>query len=290
MYKLKLALSSLILVTALQAYAQRLLSSHEPSIRFAVVGDTGTGGKAQYEVAARLATSRVRFPFDFVLLMGDNLYGGESPRDFQTKFELPFQKLLTQGVRFYATLGNHDEPSRQTVYKPFNMDGSRYYTFKPKDGIQFFSLDSTYMDRKQLEWFEKELRNSDSDWKICFFHHPLYSSGEKHGPDMQLRQVLEPLMVQYGVDVVVTGHEHFYERIRPQYGVSHFIVGSSAKLRRGNIGKSNITAKGFDQDHVFMVMEIGGDELAFQTISRTGKIVDSGKIRPSQTAATATER
>jgi DNA repair exonuclease SbcCD nuclease subunit len=290
MYKLKLLLSSLILLTALQAYGQRLLSSSQPSIRFAVVGDTGTGGKAQYEVAGRLTSSRVRFPFDFVLLVGDNLYGSESPMDFQTKFELPFQRLLMEGVKFYATLGNHDEPSRQTVYKPFNMDGSRYYTFKPKKGIQFFSLDSTYMDRKQLEWFEKELRNSDSEWKICFFHHPLYSSGEKHGSDIELRRLLEPLMVQYGVDIVLTGHEHFYERLKPQYGVFHFIVGSSAKLRRGNITKSKITAKGFDQDHVFMVMEIGRDEMAFQTISRTGAIVDSGKIRPSQIAATAAEK
>jgi 3',5'-cyclic AMP phosphodiesterase CpdA len=208
------------------------------------------------------------------------MYGGESARDFQNKFEKPYNALLTMGVKFYASLGNHDVPERQTAYKQFNMGGQRYYTFKPKDGVRFFALDSNYMDRKQLDWFEKELKASGSEWKIVFFHHPLYSSGEKHGPDIELRKVLEPLMITHGVDVVFAGHEHFYERLKPQNGIQHFILGSSAKLRKnGFVTKSEITAKGFDSDNAFMIAEVTGDEMNFQAISRTGTIVDSGKFR-----------
>ena len=134
------------------------------------------------------------------------------------------------------------------------------------------------MQKEQLDWLEKELASSDSDWKIAFFHHPLYSSGEKHGSDDQLRAQIEPLFLKHGVDLVFTGHEHFYERLKPQNGIHYIISGSSAKLRRGNIASSPMTAKGFDQGYTFMVIEIIGNDLHFETISDNGKTIDSGVI------------
>jgi 3',5'-cyclic AMP phosphodiesterase CpdA len=236
-------------------------------------------------VGQKLTATRGTFPFEFVIMLGDNMYGGESARDFQTKFEKPYEALLSTGIKFYASLGNHDVPERQIAYKPFNMGGQRYYTFKPKDGVRFFALDSNYVDKKQLDWLENELKNSGSEWKICFFHHPLYSSGEKHGPSLELRKVLEPLLMKNGVDVVFAGHEHFYERIKPQNGIQYFILGNSAKLRKGGIATSEITAKGFDTDNAFMIAEITGDEMSFQTISRKGTVIDSGKFRRAERKA-----
>jgi phosphodiesterase/alkaline phosphatase D-like protein len=52
------------------------------------------------------------------------------------------------------------------------------------------------MDERQVKWLEDELKNSGSDWKICFFHHPLYSSGQRHGPDKELRSVIEPSLIR----------------------------------------------------------------------------------------------
>jgi hypothetical protein len=255
-----------------------LLPLRENSIRFAVIGDSGTGDKGQYEIGAQLADYRTRFPFEFVIMLGDNLYGGERPGDYQKKFERPYKALLDAGVKFYASLGNHDNPN-QRFYKLFNMDGKRYYDFKPKDGIRLFALDSNYMDKPQLAWLEKELGDSAEEWKICFFHHPLYSSGERHGPDLELRAALEPLFLKYGVNVVFAGHEHFYERLKPQNGIYHFISGGAGKVRKSNIAATGLTAKGFDQDLHFMLVEIDGDEFHFQAISRTGATVDSGLLR-----------
>jgi len=247
------------------------------STHFAVIGDSGTGSRESYLLGARLAAYQQSFRVDFVIMLGDNLYGGESPRDFERKFEKPFEAVLQRGVKFYATLGNHDDPN-QRFYKGFNMNGKRYYSFKPKDGVRLFCLDSNYMDKEQVEWVEKELAGSGSDWKIAFFHHPLYSSGEKHGPDEELRKVLEPMFMKHGVEVVFAGHEHFYERLKPQNGIHYFIEGGSAKLRKGNIAKSDQTAKGFDTDETFILCEVAGDKLHFQTITKSGQTVDSGTI------------
>lgn len=250
----------------------------EGSARFAVIGDTGTGGSAQYRTAARLAAAHTRFPFEWVIMAGDNMYGSDGAADYAAKFEIPYKPLLDAGVKFYAALGNHDDPN-QIFYEPFNMGGKRFYAFKPKPDLRFFALDSNYMSPEQLRWLEKELSASESEWKIAFFHHPLYSEG-RHGSDLRLRQVLEPLFTKYGVDVVVAGHEHFYERVEPQKDIYHFTVGGSAKLRPGDIDrKSAIHAAGFDKGHSFMLVEVVDDEMHFQAISDQGKTVDSGVIR-----------
>jgi len=282
----RLMLCLLLTGAAAVTHGQDLtLPRADGSTRFAVIGDGGTGGSGQQRIADQLAAYRVKFPFEFAIMLGDNLYGRERPRDYEEKFERPYKPLLDAGVKFYASLGNHDDPP-QRFYKLFNMGGQRYYTFRPSRGVRFFALDSNYMDQDQLAWLEKELAASGSDWKICFFHHPLYSSGEHHGSNIELREQLEPLFVKHAVDVVFTGHEHFYERVKPQQGIQHFVAGSSAKLRRGDLKpNSELTAKGFDQGYAFMIVEIAGDAMHFQTIDGEGKTVDSGVVMRRTAAA-----
>jgi hypothetical protein len=254
------------------------LPNRDGSFKFGVLGDFGTGERVQYQLAEQMAALHKKFKYDFVMLVGDNLYGSERPQDFQKKFEVPYKPLLDAGVKFYASLGNHDA-REQRYYKPFNMEGQLYYTFNPKPDIRFFALESTYPVPEQIQWLEKELKASTSDWKIAFFHHPLYSSGDRHGSDIRLRDVLEPLFLKYNVSVVLTGHDHFYERVKPQKGITYFVVGSGGQLRAGNIDRqSGLTDKGFDTDLAFMAAEIAGDQMYFNVISRGGQIVDSGAI------------
>jgi predicted phosphodiesterase len=253
------------------------LPNDADSVKFLAIGDSGTGDRAQYEVAAKIVEAHGRFPFEFAIMMGDNLYGSERAIDFVNKFEKPYKPLLDRDVKFYASLGNHDDPS-QRFYQRFNMDGERYYKFSKKD-VDFFVLDSTYMAPPQVTWLGEQLERSDAKWKIAYFHHPIYSSGEKHGSEMDLQRTIEPLFLKYGVDVVFSGHEHFYERLKPQKGIVYITQGGAAKLRRGNIrDNSAMTAKGFDTDRSFTLVEIVGDHLFFETISRLGQIVDSGSF------------
>jgi predicted phosphodiesterase len=263
------------------AVGQQVALPREPeSTKFAVIGDSGTGSSRQYALAKVLAAARQQFPFEFAIMLGDNMYGSQYASDFVKKFETPYKPLLDANVKFYAALGNHDEPS-QTQYKLFNMDGKRYYTHT-HERVQFFVLDSTYMDPVQLAWLDRELQASGARWKMAYFHHPLYSSGARHGSEVDLRQLVEPLFIKYGVDVVFAGHEHFYERVHPQHGTYYFTSGAAGKLRKGNIRRGVLTAAGFDQDLSFILVEVTDDQFHFQAISRTGETVDAGALpRPA---------
>ena len=253
------------------------LPNKDGSVRFMVVGDTGTGTEQQHELARVMLRYRQAFPFEFALLLGDNMYGSEKAADYKKKFEDVYKPLLDQQVKFYATLGNHDE-SNQRFYELFNMNGEEYYRFK-KGNVAFYSLNSNYMEKKQLKWLEEQLAKDTSEWKIAYFHHPPYSSGGKHGSSSGVREVVEPIFLKYGVNVVLAGHEHFYERIKPQKGIYYFISGAGGKLREGDVKKgSPLTEKAFDADMSFMLVEVAGDHMHFQVISRTGETVDSGVI------------
>jgi hypothetical protein len=262
------------------------LPNKRGSVKFAVIGDSGRGDTPQREVAQQMIVWRHRFPFDLVLMLGDNIYDSHTPADYVAKFEDPYRELLEGGVKFQAAIGNHDD-SAQIRYEKFNMGGQRYYSFRRSElsiegvtgaGVRFFALDSRTLDAPQLDWLRKGLADSSSRWKIVFFHHPLYTSGRYGSGARSLRSVLEPILVQGDADVVLSGHEHFYERIVPQRGILYFVSGAAGSLRKGDIQETSLTAKGFDTDYSFILMEAEGDELYFQAISRTGETIDAGRV------------
>jgi predicted MPP superfamily phosphohydrolase len=254
-----------------------VLPNRPDSVKFAAIGDNGTGDRPQFEIAQQMTSVHSRFPFNLVIMLGDNMYGGQTPADFVSKFERPYASLLNAGVKFQASLGNHDRPENVS-YKHYNMNGDRYYTYVRKN-VRFFALDSTLMDAKQLEWLETSLQQAQENWKICYFHHPLYSNASRHGSSVDLRVTLEPIFVKHGVDVVFSGHDHVYERVKPQKGITYFVSGAAGQLRRGNMRPAeDETAAYFDQDQSFMLAEISGSDLYYEAVSRTGKTVDSGVI------------
>jgi hypothetical protein len=269
--------SALVVAWVIQPSGIALLPNLSGTVKFAVIGDNGTGDSAQYEVARRMERSRGEFPFDLVLMMGDNFYGSQRPADLVAKFERPYKALLDAGVRFQAAIGNHDGPD-SVNYPPLNMGGQRYYTFV-RGNVRFVVLDTNSLDPKQLQWAEGVLQGSQEAWKIAYFHHPLYSSAGRHGSAIDIRIRLEPLLTAQGVNVVFSGHDHIYERLKPQKGITYFVCGSGGKLRKGDLQASELTASGFDLDQTFMLVEVTADELHFATISRAGTTVDGGAIR-----------
>jgi predicted phosphodiesterase len=274
------------------------LPNEDRSIKFAVIGDSGRGWKPQLDVATQMAAFRERFRFDFVLMAGDNIYEGPATaEDYRIKFEEPYRPLLDAGVRFYAVLGNHDDPN-QVFYKPFHMDGDRYYTFTPPvdpitrwdTRVRFFALDSTNLDGEQMKWFEHEVTESRAEWKIALLHHPLYTPGRYTLSSRAHRFALESAFVNGGIDVVFSGHEHLYSRSEPQKGVLYFISGAAGSLREGDVSPSSAIARAYDNDFHFMLIEIADEGFYFQAINRAGKTVDAGSLLQPATADTAARR
>ena len=257
------------------------------SYRFAALGDMGRGDKWQYDVAKQMLAFHEEFPFDFVIMLGDNIYDEATADAYHRKFELPYKPFLDDGVDFYAVIGNHDDPN-QPNYAPFHMGGKRYYTFKPKppllarltsNDVQFFMIDTENVDRAQRNWLQREMSRSAARWKIPVFHRPIYTSGRYSLWAYLTRSSLESTFIANGVRFVLSGHEHFYERIKPQGGITYFISGAGGSLRARDIRPSSRMAVGFDRDYSFMLWEIAGDEAYYQSISRTGESVDAGVIR-----------
>jgi hypothetical protein len=177
---LALSVSLLVAQSAAPPPLQReqlTLPAAPGSEKFAVIGDNGTGKRPQYEVGALMAQAHALFPFELVLMCGNNICGRKNQESYRRKFELPYQELLARGV-----------------------------------------------------------------------------------------------------PVVFAGHDHFYERILPQKGITHFVTGAAGQLRRNGVARTGLTAKAFDLDRHFMLVEMAGDTLHFQARSRAGRTIDSGSL------------
>jgi acid phosphatase len=271
----------------------------ENEIRFAAIGDAGTGSKDQYKTAQQMLQAQGKTNFNLLLFLGDNIYENGSPKDFEKKFIKPYAPLFKRGVEFRGVLGNHDARSENGVLLQqmiLNMGTKTYYSFEKKDKlVEFFAIDSTNMVMEtppsetieQLKWFEEALAKSTAKWKVVFLHHPLYSSADRHGlngPDneemLRVRKLLEPLYIKYGVQISINGHDHVYERTKPQNGVNYFTSGAGGKLRKGNFKvDSPFFASGNDQVSSFMLFSIKPESIKFWAIGIDGKVLDSGLIQ-----------
>lgn len=263
------------------------------AVSFAVIGDTGTGEPPQFAIARRMMIERERTPYDFVIMLGDNIYGLGNPKYFKPRFEDPYQELLAAGVKFYAALGNHDvhAAADHIKYDKFNMGGRRYYSFAKADGlIEFFVLDTnetktSELRPEQLSWLEAGLKASTARWKVAYFHHAIYSSGRMHSAYTGLRGQVEPLFVKYRVNVVFSGHYHVYERIKPQKGIQYFVAGSGGKLMRGNLNKkSALTAFGNDETQIFLLATVDEKQMQVRAITADGMEIDSVRIELAASA------
>jgi hypothetical protein len=241
------------------------------ALTFAVIGDSGTGDDAQREIASEMFRYYTEArKFAFVLMLGDNLYGD----DYTDEFALPYKDLLDAKVPFYATLGNHDRDNERH-YKPFNMNDADRYQFDA-GSARFVALNSNRpADPEQMAWLDKAFADAGDKWRIAFFHHPLYSSGDHASQSRDsIRPALEPALIRNHVNVVFVGHEHLYERVAPQQGVRYFVSGGGGR-KLYKVKLSDFDEVGFSEHH-FMVIEITGDMMYYEAISHTGHVLDCG--------------
>ena len=279
-------------------------------LRFGVIGDSGSGKAAQLRVAGQMkGLHRVRRndPWGFVLTMGDNVYENGESKYFGARFVDVYRELLEGGVPFRSTLGNHDiryrEGKEQLKEEAFGyIGGQDEYEFaagpKLEDGTQlarFICLNSTRWtdaiekrENKAVAGLVDRLRERMKEsgryrWNIIYFHHPIYSYIKKgflfpkgHGSNLYLQSVIEPEIVDH-VDLVLAGHEHFYQKIRPEKGVHHIISGGAGKQRKG-VRMDHPNVERASLDYHFMDLGLTAETLRYQTINDAGLLIHSGEI------------
>jgi hypothetical protein len=199
------------------------------SIRVLAFGDFGTGSDQQISVAKAMVRYNKEHPFDFGLTLGDNFYGAgmESPSDprWQTQWE---QLYGPMGIKFYATLGNHDyglknSPAAEILYSqksPTWRMPAPYYTFTA-GAVQFFAFDTVNLSVAELEWLDKALSESKATWKVVYGHYQIYSA--TRGDNKELIDRLLPILKKDNVDVWINGHDHNLQELKAD-GSLHFFV------------------------------------------------------------------
>jgi 3',5'-cyclic AMP phosphodiesterase CpdA len=257
-------------------------------VRFAVVGDTGTGGRNEMAVAGEMAETYRGSPYGLVIHVGDISYYGSVADRWHDVFVEPFRPLLEAGVRFEVAVGNHEleeEPSAEAdaeivaVLERIGAIG-RYYVAS-HGPVDFFIIDSSTPQingvdaRAQLKWLDRALTESTARWKVAVLHHPPYASGPKRGSNLHVREALEPLFIEHGVDLVLTGHDHFYERSKPQHGITYVVSGAGAKLSPTGTGESTAVAA---RELQFMLIEVDGGTLHARSMGVDGQTIDEFSI------------
>ena len=259
------------------ASAEPFARSNPPRSRFAVVGDVGTGGREELATAAAVARSEREGPFDGLVLLGDNVYpDGDPSRLDDTVFE-PFGPVLDQGTALLPVLGNHDVQRGNGPRQQAALGLESAWYARRFGEVLYIGLDSTRAsDPEQQAWLARTLADSTEPWKIVAMHFPPYSAGY-HGSNEATRRAFSPLFERYGVQLVLSGHDHDYQRSRTINGVTYIVSGGAAKLR--GAGRSDFTAASWSTSH-FVDVAVWGDRLQLRARQQDGRVFDSITLRP----------
>lgn len=325
----------------------------ESPIRFWVTGDQGQAGEIQNNVRDSMLSwtkkntlksnkKGIKSNLDFWLTTGDNAYRSGTNHQFQSNFFSPYKSILKH-TPVWPAYGNHDA-RRWTFFNVFSLptkaevggvasETENYYSFN-YGNLHVVMLDSVssriQKNSKMLRWLKKDLKAATQKWLVAVLHHPPYTKGthdsdniaDSGGRMRNVRRFVLPLLEEAGVDVVLSGHSHMYERswfMRKHYGKSNtfndgFIVenkmvdaqngyhysksqaaekdlsgtiyvtiGSSARLDRGDLNHVAMPVSLHESGS--MIFDINENKLTANFINQTGLVADSFSITKTETKA-----
>jgi acid phosphatase type 7 len=238
-------------------------------VRFLVFGDSGGGGSDQYALLEQMYT----VPYELMIHTGDLAYDSGTIGQVEDTVFGVYGDLF-RNIPFFPASGNHDYGTMQGApfRDVFNLPGNEKWYSYDWGHVHFVALDTEADYSTQMTWLEQDLAATTRPWKIIYMHRPPYSSG-LHGSDTTLRNKLQPIAERYGVQLVLAGHDHDYERIKPQNGVAYVVTGGGGIGTR-SVGTSSFTDFAEDVIH-FAYVEVGVDELVLHAIDATGREFDS---------------
>jgi acid phosphatase type 7 len=266
-------------VTATAGFVTAPSAGSGKPVRFLAFGDSGTGTPSQYALADQMST----VAFDLILHTGDIAYNSGTLRQLERFFFQAYAPLLRSFPAFPVT-GNHDYrtddagPYREVFVLPENggeAGKERWFSFDWGD-VHFVGLDTERTGKLQAEWLERDLQANQLPWVVVYAHRPPHSTG-KHGPDAQFRKHFVPVLERHRVQLVLSGHEHHYERFKPINGVTYIITGGGGRRLR-ELSPSPQTAYGEAVLH-FVYAEVEGETMLVHAVDAVGRQFDSTKIQ-----------
>lgn len=250
-------------------------------LRIAAVGDSGSGLAAEYSIVSQM----LRWEPEMILHTGDIAYYSGTTEEYIAKHFTPYQPLLAE-VPFYGSIGNHDYTTEEagpykTVFElpQGNSDSEDYYSFN-YDDVHIVSLNGNIdysVDSAQYKWLESDLAAAQSqDWTIVFFHQPPYSSGS-HGSTLDMADTIVPLFEEHGVDLVLNGHDHDYERNAKVNGVRYIVTGGGGheSLYAQTNLDLNPYSEYFNAIYHFLGVTVSNNNIKIRAIDSTGQIFDT---------------
>jgi 3',5'-cyclic AMP phosphodiesterase CpdA len=262
------------------AFVLTASSSAQTQVGFLAVGDYGVGGSREQALGQRMMRFEARHPANMLVTLGDNDYLG-NPALFRANWQRAFGWARRSGLRVGGVLGNHDYELRRGAYelKTLGMPG-RYYTRKLGD-VQLFFLDSNAITTRQTRWLEQQLSESTATWKIALFHHPPYTCGG-HAGDADVVRSWVPLFENYGVQLVLSGHDHNYQRFASQNGVTYVVDGGGgAGLYRLHPCPRSYPPRVLARKrHGFLYVSATDERLDVSALNTRGGVSDHVALRP----------
>lgn len=248
----------------------------DPLLRVAVAGDVGEGEEEEWVTADAMEIAADDDAYDVLLLLGDNVYPSGDPDQLDATVFRPFGTVLRSGARLLAIVGNHDAPHEAEQMRRLGMSGPWWAV--TIDDVLFVGLDSNRVDDPaQRAWLERTLAGATQTWRVVAVHEPPYSAGYQ-GSNEAVRSAFGPLFERYGVQLVLSGHEHDYQRSVPIDGVTYVISGAGGRTR--GTGEEAFTAASYSVLH-FVELNVYEDTIVLRAITQTPRVFDDALIPAS---------
>ena len=254
-----------------------------PNWRMVAYGDNRTYPETHKRIVAQI----LKLNPSMIIHSGDLVARGDSYAQWKEQYFDPM-KGLSENITVFPSLGNHEmnSPFYYEYMSVPDENGESFYSFD-YGNAHFIALNSNEkeapfaIDSEQTKWLINDLKeNANAEWKIVFFHHPLFRCHPSRGIEPQ-RWVWQEVFEEYGVDLVVTGHDHYYQRTygignyqgKPSRGIYHLISGGGGAPNYPIVPK--VHAANRRSVHHITVMDFQGDRIIGRAIDDTGNVFDA---------------
>lgn len=217
-------------------------------------------------------------PYDALVLLGDLVYDRGEAALVGTAVLSPFAEVISGGAELVPVLGNHDYLSGEQDEILAALGRAEPWYVTRIGRVRIIVLDSNRVDEKaQTAWLRATLAEpvTEDTWTIAAMHHPAFSAGH-HGSDAAVREAWAPLFAEFGVPLVLAGHDHDYQRSLPRNGVTYVVSGAGATLRP--TGREEFTAVSSSTLH-YLELVATDDRIEGEAVGATGAVIDSFTIR-----------